>query len=390
MAEQKRRLLFITNKLAPMGGAEVQLFHLAKALVARDYAVTVCCIDHSAVPDEAVAAAGFELVEFKIESRWRRAVALPRLIRLARRADVVQCTMWDPSLWGRIAAIVARRPVIVADHATDRSVQISTGGTSRGDWIALHNRLLDPFTYATVTCATSQREVLRGEGVHDEKIIHIPNGIPIDELRDAAARAGGRRELGLPEAGPIVMQIGFFRREKNQIGALEAFPKVLEAVPDAQLVFVGDGPELERVRGRAAEIGADWVTFLGKRGDVGALLPAAAVLWLPSISDAMPMTILEAMALGVPTVASDVGDVGRLLGGRAGITVPAGDLDALAAATVDLLLDPDRRQEISAAALELSHQFSSSTMAERYAALFEGAYAGSPALSALGNTDVRR
>jgi glycosyltransferase involved in cell wall biosynthesis len=373
MPRLPRRVLLIINRLAPIGGAETQLAHLAEGLAAAGHQVTVCCMDRSTFDPDELAKSGIALVELRASRRLGRIAAIPRLVRLARRADVVQCTMWDSSLWGRIAAILARRPVIVADHATDRSVQIATNGAPRGSWIALHNKLLDRFTFATVACATSQRPVLIGEGVAPEKIVHIPNGVPIERMLRAAATGRGREDLGLPGAGPIALQVGIFRPEKNQIGGLEAFAAVPEQIAGAHLVFVGDGPERERVERRAAELGAsEWAHFLGQRTDVSALLAQADLMLLPSTSDAMPMAVIESLALGVPVVASDVGDVKETVG-EAGICVPVGDTDALAAACVRIFSDPELRRRMSDAARERSRAYDSTTMVERYEALFEAA-----------------
>lgn len=380
MPSRPHKLLLVIHHLYPSGGAENQLVHLAKGLAKLGNEVTLCCIDGSSMDLRSLTDAGIKVVSLQASTRLGRIAAIPRLTRLARRAEVVHCTMWDASLWGRIAAILARRPVIVADHATDRSVQIASHGAPRGNWIALHNRLLDRFTYATVACATSQREVLVGEGVDPEKIVHIPNGVPVAEIVGAAAGGPTRAELGFPEDALVAIQVGVFRAEKNQLGMLESFARVRERVPDANLVFAGDGPTRPEVERRAQELfGApDWVRFLGLREDVPALLALSDAMLLPSISDAMPMVLLEAMALGVPTVATDVGDVRRVLGNGAGICVPANDMDAFADACIELLTDPQEREEMANGARRAIGNFDSSAMAHQYAALFEAACADAP------------
>src|SRR5680860_1194890 len=92
----------------------------------------------------------------------------------------------------------ARRPAIVSDHSTDRTVQTSSDGAPRHDWIALHNRILDRVTFATVACARTQIPLLEGEGVNPERIVHIPNGVPTEELREAAQPPVSYTHLTLP------------------------------------------------------------------------------------------------------------------------------------------------------------------------------------------------
>lgn len=377
------RLLLVVHHLSPDGGAEIQLAYLARGLAEAGHDVTLCCIANSGVPARVLENAGVTVVELRARSRIGRIAAIRRLARLARAANVVHCTMWDASLWGRIAAMLARRPVVVADHATDRSVQIAASGAPRGSWIARHNRALDRFTYATVICATSQRPVLTGEGVDPDKIVHIPNGVPVDELARAAEQGPSRNELGLPEGVPLAIQVGVFRAEKNQRGALDAFREVRGQVADARLAFVGDGKKLEEVERRVEEIGAgDWAHFLGRRSDVPALLVLADLMLLPSISDAMPMTILEAMAVGVPVVATDVGDVRRTLG-DAGVCVPAGDETAFAEQCIRLFSNPELRARMGEAGRARVRSFDLSAMVRGYEALFEAATAGSPPIPAV-------
>ena len=301
----------------------------------------------------------------------------------------MHCTGWDPSFWGRIAAILARRPVIVADHATDRSSQISSKGAAAVKLDRTAQRLLDRFTFATVACATSQFDVLIGEGVDPEKIVHIPNGIPVDETLQAAAGGPTREELGLAQGVPVAMQVGLFREEKNQLGAVEAFARIREKVGDAQLVFVGDGPTRPRVERRVEELdGGEWTHFLGLRSDVPALLALSDLMLLPSIADAMPVVVLEAMALGVPIVATDVGDVRKLLSEGAGVCVAADDTQLFANACVELLTNPDERAAMAAAGRRTVRAFDASELTRRYAALFEAAATQGTMASALSGSSA--
>jgi glycosyltransferase involved in cell wall biosynthesis len=342
------------------------------------YRVTVCCIDRTYRDVEPLRKVGVEVLTLRASGKLSRFLAVPRLARLARRADVVHCTMWDASLWGRLAAIAARRPVIVADHATDRSVQVSARGAPRARWVALHNRLLDWATFATVACAISQLRLLRREGVAEEKLVYIPNGVPVDELKQQARNGPTRTELGIPENAKVVAHVGVFRLEKNQTGSLETVARLRERLGDVRLVFVGDGPERPAVERRARELQADWALFLGLRQDVPGLLSLADLMILPSLADALPMTLLEAMAVGVPVVASDVGDVASVLRASGGICVPRGDQEAFVQACLEMLADEPTRRELAERAEAVARRFDAQVMVERYTALFNAACSGRP------------
>jgi glycosyltransferase involved in cell wall biosynthesis len=384
-----RKVLLIVNALL-FGGAEIQLAHLAKGLSEAGHDVTLCCVKETFVDTASIEEAGVKIVSLHAQNRHQRIAALPRMVRLARQAEIVQCTIWDASLWGRIAAILARRPVVVADHATDRSIHTSSTGASRASWVALHNRLLDPFTYATVACATSQREVLLGEGVAAGKIVHIPNGLPIKEMIAGADASPGRAALGLPEGVPLIMQVGVFRKEKNQIGALEAIAGIRASGTEVHLAFVGDGPTKPEVEQRARELGADWAHFLGFQSNVPPLLTLADILLQPSDADAMPLTVLEAMALGIPIVATAVGDVPAMLGDRAGICVPPRDREALERACVELLSDPGRGAAMGEAGKEIAAAADSEAMVASYERLFQAALHGQAPGSAIEEDQLNR
>jgi glycosyltransferase involved in cell wall biosynthesis len=172
------------------------------------------------------------------------------------------------------------------------------------------------------------------------------------------------------------MQVGLFRAEKNQIGALEAFTRVRERVGDAHLVFVGTGPLRESVEARAAELGAgEWAHFLGERDDVPAVLALTDVMLLPSHSDAMPMTVLEAMSLGVPVLATDVGDIRGVLDGG-GHCIPPEDPEALVEASARLLSDADERGRLGTVGRQRAREFDAAAMTDSYVSLFEMALTG--------------
>lgn len=374
------RILMVIHNLRP-GGAERQAMDLARGLARNGSTVRVACIANPDTDTSSLTEAGVEVIALGASRRRDRPRAVAALVRLARRADVVHCTMWDATLWGRLAAIVARRPCVVADHATDRSVQRSGRGGRRDRAIALHNRVLSRFTFADVVCARSQVPMLVGEGVDPDRIVYIPNGVPAADLRAAAVPPPSREDLGIPAGAKVVLHIAQFRPEKNQAATLEAVARLREQLGEVHAVFVGVGKKIkEPLEAQAREHGATWAHFLGMRDDVPALLALADLVVLPSTSDTMPLSLLEAICLGVPVVASAVGDVPAMIDeSGAGLHVPPGDVGAFTEACRRVLADPDLHARLSAAGLEASRRFDSGAMVERYEALLsEAAGGGSP------------
>ena len=376
-ARGPRRLLLVIPMLGG-AGAENQLVYLAIGLATRGYDVTLAAVVSVRRDIEPLRAAGVRVVDLGARSRLGKIAALRRLVRLARNADVVHCGLWDATLWARLAAIVARRPVVVAEHSGGREIHRSRTGAPRGRWIAAHHRILSPFTFATVACATWQMPLLEREGVDPDKLVYLPNGVPIDDLQAAADSGPDRAALDLPEDAIVIVHVARLEYMKNQRSSLDTVARLRGVLGDVRLLLVGDGSQRESLERYANSIGAEWSTFLGRRLDVPALLALADLAVLPSLVEGMPMSLIEAIALGVPVVATDVGDVSTTLEqADAGLCVPAGDADAFFEACLSLLLDADKRRAIGQRGRE-SRLFDAGTMVDRYAALFDAAVAGDP------------
>jgi glycosyltransferase involved in cell wall biosynthesis len=386
----RRRLLLVIDHLF-WAGAETQLRHLAIGLAELDCEVTLLAIDDATSHIDDLAEAGVELRVLGVKTRAGKVRALPEMVGIARRADLVHCTGWDASLWGRLAAIGARRPAVVTEHTAGRSFQVSRSGASRERLIAFHNRALDRATYATVVVAESQVELLESEGVRAESIVRIPNAVPLAELRRRAGEGGGREALGVPAEAKLIVQAARFTPPKGQSVTLRAVAGLRERLGDVRVLFAGAGPEEESVREQAAELDADWATFLGSRDDVPALLRAADLAVLPSAAEALPMSLLEAMALGVPVVATDVGDVRWLLDvTRGGLCVAKGDEAGFARACAQVLGEGDVHRRLSEAGAAAAADFDVPRMAERYAELFDAAIAGGPLPRFFGERGAER
>ena len=378
MNGRPRRILLVINLLF-WAGAETQLRHLAIGLRKLGHEVTLLAVEDITSHVEDLEQAGVDLVALGAEDRIGTLRALPKLIRAARQAEVVHCTGWDASLWGRLAAIAARRPVVVTEHTAGRQFQVSKSGASRERAIAMHNRLLDRFTYATVVVAEAQIWLLRSEGVRADSMVRIPNAVPLAELRRQADRGVTRADLGVPDEAKLIVHAARFTPPKGQPVTLRVVDRLREQLGDVRVLFAGSGPEEDAVRRQAAEMGADWASFLGSRDDVPALLHAADLAVLPSTAEGLPMSLIEAMALGTPVVSTDVGDVRWLIevaGG--GLCVARQDEQQFTEACSRALGDARLHGQLSAAGLAGVEDFDAPRMAERYADVLSAAVDDAP------------
>ena len=368
-----RRILLVIHDIGAKGGMEVQAIHLAKGLSAIGARVTVASVLSPAGRDDDfhLTDAGVRVVHLGAAARLRRIASVRRLARLARSSDLVHCTDFDASLWGRLAAIVARRPSVVSSHSFVRELQRSNRGAPRGAAIALHNRVLDPFTARTIACADCQIPLLLSEGVAADKLVHIPNGVPVDELRKQAAKGLTRQRLGIPSSARVIAHVGRVLPSKGQMLTLETVARLRGELGDVHVVFAGSGPALDHVRGRAAELDAEWAHFLGYEPNVAAVFALADLAVLPSRAEAMPMVILEAIAMGIPVVATAVGDVQLMLDSTgAGIAVPVDDSDRYFDACRTVLGSPEVAERLRANGRSAERDIDAGTMVQRYAALF--------------------
>lgn len=193
---------------------------------------------------------------------------------------------------------------------------------------------------------------------------------PAAVSRGPEARRRARAALGLAEDAPVVGSVGNLTAKKDQRALLEALGKL---DPSVQLVLAGDGPLRGELEAAAAALGvAGRTRFLGVRDDVAALLPAFDVFALSSRHEGLSIALVEALAAGVPCVATEVGGTPEVVGhDDVGWLVPPGDPPALAEAVGQLLADPDRRAAMSRRAVQRAQRFSIEPACRELEALYE-------------------
>jgi glycosyltransferase involved in cell wall biosynthesis len=197
------------------------------------------------------------------------------------------------------------------------------------------------------------------------RVVH--NGIPTPPPGGADPRVAGLRERG-----PVIGALTLLRPGKGLETLLAAAPLVLSRHPDAQLAIVGEGPDLEQLREQARALGvAGAVHFLGPTSDPVGALRGMDLFVHPSWAEAFPYVILEAMALGLPIVASDVGGIGEAIThGESGLLTPPREDQALGRALTELLSDRGRAARLGQGALERAGHFTRDAMIERLSGVY--------------------
>ncbi len=323
--------------------------------------------------------------------RDARSVAALRRLVLQIRPAVLHTHTAKAGVVGRLAALSVRpRPALV--HTYHGHVLAGYFGAPVSALFGAVEGALARRTDRLVAVAAAVRdELLAAHHVgRPGQYEIIPPGI--DRARTAPDRAAGaalRAQLGLAEGAVLVGCIGRLEPVKRVDLLLEAWGAVSRAAPSARLLVVGDGSEGQLLRARLATLpGAHW---RAPRADLGAVYGALDVLALPSAREGLPQVLVEALAAGVPVVASAVGGVpGLLATGRGGVLVAPGDADALAAALLSLCTDAGRRRQLAdgARALDLA-EHGADAVAARLARLYEQVAGSAVAAGAAGSQTAR-
>ncbi|HUM13197.1 MAG TPA: glycosyltransferase family 4 protein [Myxococcaceae bacterium] len=331
-------------------GAERSLLALASATESplRPVVVSLLRPGREDGLGEAARQMGLEAARIDAPGRlsWR---ALGPVVRLAQ-GGLLHAHDYK-ALWIALAAgAFARAPVVATFHGDTGHLHRVRAYEALAHWLARGT---------SGVAATSGALAARIRAVAPRTPIHvIPNGIDIGRLPTEAERRTARQTLGIPDGAQVVAFVGRLSPEKGPEVLLRA------ARGSGMLVLVaGDGPL--RVVLEAKQAGGA-VRFLGFLPDVGQVLAAADLLALPSLTEGLPMAVLEAMAAGVPVVASAVGSLPEVLGDGAGVLVPPGDVEALQDALVRLA-DPGPRHALAVAArARVESRYGAAGMARTY------------------------
>ena len=338
------RLGVVVSQLG-YGGAERQTFELVSRIGEHGFSPEVFCLSASTDPY------GDRLVEAGIPPRViprTMSVDVFRAGRLAsrlRRAriEAVLGVHYEASAYAVAAARLGRiRPVI----ASVRTTGLRARGLKRG----LFRASLRAADAVVVNSRAGGEYLVEALAVDAARVHLIPNGVDLGRVRPARPREEVERELGLPSGAPVVGYVGKDSSKKNVPLFLRAARQLLRERENLQAVLVGadlDGAEGRRLRPEPEDGGR--VRFLGSREDIFDVMGAFDVLALTSREEGTPNVILEAMALGVPVVCTDVGDCRNMIGGgEAGEVVPSGDLEGLVRSIGGLLDDSERRRRVGA------------------------------------------
>lgn len=338
------------------GGAERALYNILAGGLAKQFDSVVVSLRDGGVYASRLRALGVPVYELGMRSGLPRPATIARLRTLVRqhRPDLIQGWMYHGNLAASLAAILAPGQPAVAWNVRQSLYQLSaekplTRQVIRG------NRLLSSRPHAILYNSRLSREQHEAFGFSSTMGRVIANGFDTEALAPTSEqRAAARKLVGIDEESDVVVgHVARFHPMKDHAGFLRAALRVLKHRPGTRFLLLGRDVSLENpaLAGIVPDALTERFIFLGERSDVHQLMQTMDILCMSSAwGEAFPNVLGEAMASGVPCVATDVGDSAHIVGDT-GRIAPASQPDALAEALLDLLaLSATERDELGRAA----------------------------------------
>ena len=339
---EKINVLFII-KPERSAGAEMVLVEAAARLDPDRFRV-ICGL---LTPDvEKVIPAHLPTIDFRMPGLngwvWLRFLVQLGWVIYRRRVDLLHVNSYVPGNYARMIAALMQVPIVI-DHWH--------GFTRFNRKRRFICRVLGRFTDLSLAVSWGVRDYLVAQGgLNPAKVRVVANGVDVAAIDAARPGKAVRRELGLPEGVPVIGLVGRLDHwGKGHKELLTAIARLRERHP-VQALIVGGGRRIDEVRQLAESLGlAGAVHFLGPRPDVPDLLNAMDIFVLPSYSEGVSLALLEAMAAGLPVIATAVGGLPEVVtDGDNGLLIPPRDAEALAGALERLLADPAFAQRLGA------------------------------------------
>lgn len=334
-----RRVLHVIDSL-DLGGAQIVVLNLLKHANKSRYQLEVACLHGRGVFWDALREAGAPLYTLSFHHYFPSYIPGLLALMAARRYDVVHCHLLASNVIAKPLATICGAPVrINHDHCNDKLADPRKWALPADIWA---NRFA---THVIAVSETTRQFVEQHEGVPGRRTSTIHNGIDCDAFRPRPEnRTAARAKFDLPPEAFVIGGIGRLTYQKNFALFLETAAKVLAVHPEAFFVIAGSGEDEAALREQARALGIDArVRFLGFVRDMGELYPALDLLLLTSRYEGLPITILEAMAAGLPIVASRLDGIAEVLAdGIDAALVEPQSAEVFSARVLELLEQPER------------------------------------------------
>lgn len=363
----KTRIMHVTFNMG-IGGTEQVIRQLVINLSSDEFENQIVCIDgYVGELGRMVESAGIPVSSFKRQPGfdWALVRSLRQKI-LSDSVNVVHCHQYTPWVYGWLASLGTSAKIILTEHGRFYPDRYRYKALLINPFIAL-------FTHRIAAISSSTRDALsRYEFIPKAKIRVVYNGIAAFEpMPDEVFSL--KQKLGIPNGHFVMGTVARLDPVKNQSMMLEAFAKVLKHHADSWLLMVGDGAERKKLEAITQDLGIEErVIFVGFIDQPAAHLAAMDLFLLTSNTEGTSMTLLEAMSMGIPTIATNVGGNSEIVEtGITGVLVPKGDVDALATSIEELIADPQLMSKFGKSARQVFFdRYSVASMVGNYKKLY--------------------
>lgn len=358
--DQQIHVMHVTLSL-DYGGLERVVLHLAKQAERLKQRVSLLCLERPGALAERAEALGATV--YCIHKPAGLKLGTIKDVHQAiepLRPDILHTHQIGALFYAGPAARQLKVPVIV--H-TEHGKQIRGWKQKALAWWAAR------YAQRFYCVSADIQQGLAGSEVPQHKMEVIANGIDVAQLQQPVDTAALRQAWNIPQDAKVIGTIGRLTGVKRQDLMLEVFTLLLKSVPDCYLLLVGDGEDRQKLEAQAVSLGvAEKVRFTGFQSDPGKFLHLMSAFLLTSESEGMPLSLLEAWAVGVPVLAFAVGGLPELIqDGETGFLASFGDVKKMADQVDTLLHDADLTKNIVQRCREkVEHDFDVATMADQY------------------------
>ena len=288
--------------------------------------------------------------------------------------EIVHTHSSKAGLLGRLAAKLARIPIVV--HTPHGHVFFGYFGPLKTKIFIILERLVSRITHRIIALTNKEKEdYIKFRIANEDKFDVIYSGIELDKFKELSEdkKQNFVKELGIPEKSLIIGTVGRLVPVKGHEFLIKAAKYIISKYPEAFFVFTGDGPLEHNLKRQARELGINNnIIFLGWRSDAAKIISVYDIFSLPSLNEGMGRVLAEAMSLGKPIVASNVGGIPDLVThGKNGFLVPARNPEKLAKYIQILIEDKEKKEKMGQAGKEMAKIFSKEKMVENIANLYE-------------------
>lgn len=332
------------------GGAEMMLLKVLERIDRRRFAPRVISLLDKGEIGPRIEALGIAVDSVGMRRGSASLLGFLKLLNLVRRQrpDIVQTWMYHADLLGGLAARLAGvRAVGWGVHHSNLDPNLNAKTTL--SVVKMCARISRSVPRRILACSKRSAHVHELVGYRGDKIVVIPNGFDLTRFRpDPTASPSVRTELGLDNRADLVGLVGRYHPQKNIEGFIDAAGRVLQERANVEFLLVGNALDNEN-RPLVAAVSRtnhpEKFHLLGRRDDVPRLMAALDLAVSSSHGEGFPNVIGEAMACGVPCVVTDVGDCAEIVG-ETGLVVPAGEMERLSQAVLNLLGLPERERKM--------------------------------------------